>query len=284
MADKNTSKDKINAISVKVNEVLEDLEWNARKEYQGIDDLAKSIKRNGQYTPIIISPIKDQGQYKYHLTAGYRRFAAVKNILKWEEIDAVVRVVKDAAEAFTINVTENLARDQLTTFEIANAVKRFHDDYGLTTRQISTKLSGGRSIGQKHCDNYLRALNNLHPKIIEAWKLGSPECTTTKLFAWAAQEQEEQLKLWEIEKGLYPKPPKIPTGSEDNGPDTPPKRPSPSKLKKCLQALKDQDEKSPQLDGAIAAVRWALAETKTLRLEDYGVVFDPEKKPPKETE
>jgi ParB-like chromosome segregation protein Spo0J len=80
-----------------------------------VDELAESMKSQGQLQPIIIRP---HGGIGYMLVAGWHRLAAAKK-LKWEGIRAEIRDGLEADAAELAEIDENLVRADLTPAERA---------------------------------------------------------------------------------------------------------------------------------------------------------------------
>jgi ParB/RepB/Spo0J family partition protein len=109
------------------------LKDNIRKDYSDIEELAGSIERDGQLQPIIISP-------DYELIAGYRRFKAHEYLMTqgkpFNQIEAIIRT----GEAYILQLTENIHRDNLNPAELEQALKKMIET-GLTQSQIATRLN-----------------------------------------------------------------------------------------------------------------------------------------------
>ena len=83
-----------------------------------ISELAESIKAHGLLQPIVVRPNSEEG---YDLIAGQRRTHACI-MAGITELPAVV-VTSDEAEATTLQLVENLQREQLSLHETAQAVR-----------------------------------------------------------------------------------------------------------------------------------------------------------------
>lgn len=97
--------------------------YQPRKKFEGLDELADSIKAQGILQPILLRPLDDSSDRRYEIVAGERRWRAA--ILAFgETLDNTVPVMirhltdqqaKDAA------LTENVERRQMTPLEEAEA-------------------------------------------------------------------------------------------------------------------------------------------------------------------
>ncbi|WP_404356960.1 ParB/RepB/Spo0J family partition protein [Methylotuvimicrobium sp. KM1] len=94
---------------------------NCNKEL--LDNLTQSIKENGLLQPIIVEKSGD----RYQIIAGERRWRA-HLILKMQQIEALVRTVGDQSNA-VLALAENIAREDLTDYEIGKAIRRIEDDF-----------------------------------------------------------------------------------------------------------------------------------------------------------
>lgn len=124
-----------------VNLIKVDFAFNARKTYDPIalQELADSIKKNGQLQPVGISmtPEKD-GRYK--LLYGFRRFKAISEINKFPSIH-VIPIMKNLGDEKDIaNLLENVQRQDLNDQELAEAVNNLSVNYKFNYNQIAEKL------------------------------------------------------------------------------------------------------------------------------------------------
>lgn len=123
-------------------------------------DLAASIELHGLQQPVIV---KELGDNKYKLVAGFRRFVAISVNLGRESIDAVVTTAENVSE---INLIENLQRKDLSYWEECCAVRQaFHPDTKVS--EIIRALSKSR--------NWVRArwfVWNLPPEVLDKIESG----------------------------------------------------------------------------------------------------------------
>lgn len=112
-----------------------------RKRFRNIEELALSIKAEGQQSPIIVSPQRPDG--KYVIQKGERRWRACQ-LAGLETIDVIVND-KDQTELDETagELIENIQRDDLTPMEIANALNVFQEA-GWKQKQIANRI--GKSI------------------------------------------------------------------------------------------------------------------------------------------
>lgn len=118
----------MNVIDIPMREVFQDPNFNCRGVINPMTcaDLANNMARDGQLHPILIRPYKSE-EYpdaKYQIVEGSRRYVAAK-INRWETIKAVVRADLTEEQAATINLTENLQRENLSFMQEVRALKKF---------------------------------------------------------------------------------------------------------------------------------------------------------------
>lgn len=110
-----------------------------RKRFRDIPRLLASIRRAGQITPIIVTPLENGG-YRFELTDGERRLRACL------EGDIPVRAVLSdgGQDKFTASVAANFCRQPHDAMEVAAAIRVFRDR-GLTQKEI------GEIFGKSGC-------------------------------------------------------------------------------------------------------------------------------------
>lgn len=132
-----------------------------------LTELANSIKQHGLLQPIVV---RRKGR-RFEVIAGERRLRAAK-LAGLQRVPVVVKDVDDR-DAAVLALVENLQRKDLNFWERAMAIKRLHDDVGLTEEEIGRLLG----VSKSHVSNYLRVFS-LPPDIIE--KLKEAEGLTLK--------------------------------------------------------------------------------------------------------
>lgn len=155
-----------------------------------LEELADSLKRNGLLQPIVVVTSKSG----YTIVAGERRYRAAK-ALGWTEIEAEVRDDLATDEARTVaNIAENVARDNLTTYEKAQAAQALKL-LGYSGERAGKVLRMSRS----HTDNLSRALQSLDPEILAAWKADTEgEIALDWILELSAvKSRAEQRDMWE---------------------------------------------------------------------------------------
>lgn len=121
-------------------------EDQVRQAFNGIEELAESIKVNGQEQPIIVYPKGDDG--KYRIQKGERRWRACK--LAGLTIEAIVskKELTDLEETAG-ELIENIQREDLTPMEIALGLQKFIDaDWKAI--DVAKRLGKSRSYVSQH--------------------------------------------------------------------------------------------------------------------------------------
>ena len=96
----------------------------ARKDYQNVEELAEDIKAHGLYNPLTVRLKPDNTGYL--LMAGGRRFMALAS-LGWEEVPCNLYTDIDDYDAKSIELAENIQREDLSYAERAALVKQIHE-------------------------------------------------------------------------------------------------------------------------------------------------------------
>ena len=133
--------------------LVRDIEPNPhqpRKDFkdEALEALALSIEEHGLLQPIIIIRYKD----KYRLIAGERRLRAFKK-LGLESIPALIRTAEEQTQ-MELALIENLQREDLNILEVATALYKLGNQFGLDNKQVGKRV--GRSPSSVH--NIVRLL------------------------------------------------------------------------------------------------------------------------------
>ncbi|CAK0747697.1 ParB family transcriptional regulator, chromosome partitioning protein [Azospirillaceae bacterium] len=130
----------------------------ARVDYKGIEELVLSIKDNGLIHPLAV----EESNGRFLLRAGGRRLLALKK-LEWKEIPCRIydRTLSDL-EQKSIELAENLDREDFTWQEKVKLQKEIHDlqtqIHGASSKsgtgwsERDTAALTGRAIGSVHAD------------------------------------------------------------------------------------------------------------------------------------
>lgn len=163
-----------------------------------IDSLAASIKSEGQLSPVLVVPSTRDG-FLFDLVAGFRRMEAIKRLDK-PTIEAVVQDIDKPEDRLIANLAENVARFDLTPYELAIKCKVLRDEYKLSGNQIATRIGSQEGMSKSYINNLLRILDQCPKKVIEAWKAGHAQAQTDKLIKMASKlypTEADKLALWD---------------------------------------------------------------------------------------
>jgi len=119
-----------------ITEIIADDNIRSKITKESIEGLMQSIKENGILQPLLVRLV-DNG--KYNLVAGYRRRAAAMGA----GLDTVPCVIQDIREENreTVQLIENIQREDLDTIDESLAIKQIVDKYGVE--------DGAMAIGKK---------------------------------------------------------------------------------------------------------------------------------------
>lgn len=296
MATKNTSTAPVMAtpspegqsLRVPTSKVVVGKDWNSRQfmAESAVDVIADSFKKQGQITPVRLSPRPDG---KYDLVSGFTRFAAAKK-LGWDTIDATVSNQPMSDEQRRIeNLVENEVRKDLTPYEQAYAylalsqIPTEKDAKKMAYSQQAIADLAGKS--QSYVSRLISATELLAPAVLKQWAKDceamangddkhTPIVTVQYIKALVKFDHKEQL-AW-LDEAIAGKPETDDEGDgdnvgggEDDKPDTTP-RTSFANIKRALAAaeatLKDAKnvgEKS-YADGVIAALKFTMKAGRTI--------------------
>jgi ParB family chromosome partitioning protein len=116
---------------------------NVRELYSDIEELAESIKKNGQLQAVIVKAAGEspEGIPQYELIAGFRRLRAFKYLVEHEKegftsIDAAIVT----GDKLTIQLVENIQRADLNAPEKERGIFLMTEN-GLSQKQVAEKLS-----------------------------------------------------------------------------------------------------------------------------------------------
>jgi ParB family chromosome partitioning protein len=130
---------------------------NARQPRQAFDEdamaeLVHSVREIGLLQPVVVRRVETDGQDRYELIMGERRWRATAEA----GLDTIPAIVRDTSDDAMLRdaLLENLHRAELNPLEEAAAYQQLLDDFGCTHEELSTRI--GRSRPQ--ISNTLRLL------------------------------------------------------------------------------------------------------------------------------
>lgn len=110
---------------------------NVRQKYEGIEELAQSIKKNGIMQNLTVVPDKEE-EGKYLVVIGNRRLTAAREAGLETAPCVVVEGMAEKDQIATM-LMENMNRKDLTVYEEAEAMQMCFEDFGLKVEEIEEK-------------------------------------------------------------------------------------------------------------------------------------------------
>ncbi|MGB7481436.1 MAG: ParB/RepB/Spo0J family partition protein [Burkholderiaceae bacterium] len=128
-----------------------------RMDEGALAELAASIQAQGVLQAILVRPVAADGEVRYEIIAGERRFRAAQ-LAGLTEVPVLVKDVDDQAAA-AMALIENIQREDLNPLEEAQGIARLIGDFGFTHEQAAGAVGRSRSA----VSNLLRLLNLAAP-------------------------------------------------------------------------------------------------------------------------
>lgn len=107
-----------------------------------LDELAHSIKEFGLLQPVVVRPVEADGEVRYELVMGERRWRAAQRA-EVATIAAIVRRTEDA-DMLRDALLENIHRSNLNPLEEAAAYQQLLDEFEVTHEQLAARLGRSR--------------------------------------------------------------------------------------------------------------------------------------------
>lgn len=130
--------------------IFYDTEFNCRTPFlpQSCLDLSQSIARHGLQFPVVVQPKDDvegglPSGYTHRLLVGHRRFIAVTELLRLEDIPCEIRSGLTNTEACVLNLLENLERKSLSIVGEAKGLRAIFPER-VAYREMSRTISKSR--------------------------------------------------------------------------------------------------------------------------------------------
>ncbi|MEG0413526.1 MAG: ParB/RepB/Spo0J family partition protein [Comamonas sp.] len=147
-------------LSVDIDDIVSKAQ--VRKRFKNLEELAESLKLDGQINAINVAPKNKDG--KYVILKGERRWRAGK-IAKLKQMKIVIDTrMQDDLDRTAEELAENIQRENLTPFEIADGLSQFKEA-GWTNGQISKRVSKTPAFVSLYLSllsipSFIRALND----------------------------------------------------------------------------------------------------------------------------
>jgi ParB family chromosome partitioning protein len=138
-----------------------------------IDELARSIAKNGLLHPLVLLQKKD-GRYK--ILCGFRRFQAIRRLgWKWVEAKTYSEEAFTTEDFFNISLAENTKRRNLNPIEIGNFLESAAEELGLNNTILAERFGESLGIGKPGA-NVSQSTIHKYRKLFQIRKRGeSPE-------------------------------------------------------------------------------------------------------------
>jgi ParB family chromosome partitioning protein len=135
-------------------ETIEPNKNQPRKTFneESLVELAESIKEFGIIQPIIVRKLN--GDEKYEIIAGERRFRAAKQV-GFTTIPAIINTNIDDNASLVMALIENIHRENLSPIEQAHSYKQLLDEFSITHEDLSKRVGKSRAS----ITNAIRILN-----------------------------------------------------------------------------------------------------------------------------
>jgi ParB family chromosome partitioning protein len=127
-----------------------------------IEELSRSIKKNGMIQPIAVRPDKNGS---YEIIAGERRWLAAQKA-GLHEVPVIVLNLNNE-QSLELAIIENIQREDLNTIEEAKGYERLMKEFNYNHEKLSEFMGKSRS----HISNTLRILS-LPPEVIKLVEQG----------------------------------------------------------------------------------------------------------------
>lgn len=120
---------------------------------EALEELAASLKTHGMVQPVLVRPVGDEGDQRYEIIAGERRWRAAQRA-QMHEVPVIVRDMDDS-KAYQIALIENLQRKDLDPIDEARGYQTMIDSYGFNQSALAEAIGKSRP----HIANMLRLLS-----------------------------------------------------------------------------------------------------------------------------
>lgn len=189
------------AVTLDINEIEPNRD-QPRKYFNetALDELAKSIEKNGIIQPLLVRPLSDGS---YQLIAGERRWRAARKA-GLTEVPVTIREMTDE-EADVFALIENLQREDLNPVEEAKGLKSLIETYGFTQETAADRVGKSRTA----VTNTLRLLKLPSP-VLDLLSQGKLSQGHSKAILGLGSEEEmitvaertvkEELSVRQVEK------------------------------------------------------------------------------------
>lgn len=177
---------------VKISCKLLDDSKRIREDYSHVESLAESIRTRGLIQPIVITA-------DHIVIDGGSRLRAIRDILKWEDVDVVFMETMDEADLRILEIEANIQRKDFTWTERVLGVVRVHElqvaRSVLSGEDRWTQKQTGELLGQSHglVNNFLVLAPYIRRKDPEILKCEGPTAALKLLLERKEREATQRL-------------------------------------------------------------------------------------------
>jgi ParB/RepB/Spo0J family partition protein len=128
---------------------------NVRGDYRDIEELAESIKQNGQLGPVLVKAFEKDadGIERYELVAGHRRYLAHRFLCDKGESATSIKALIVTGDKLTLQLIENLQRADLTAAERESGIYEMCR-HGLSQKEVAARLSKPEAFVSRNVSAY----------------------------------------------------------------------------------------------------------------------------------
>ena len=126
------------------------VEPQVRSQFNNIEELAESIKNEGQRLPLEVASLDDS---TFLLITGGRRYQAMQKIGVTQAKVTLIKMPANQANRIASQLTENIQRDDLSALELAEAFNEL-TTLGWSQGKIATSLNKSRPWVNRYCVLY----------------------------------------------------------------------------------------------------------------------------------
>jgi ParB/RepB/Spo0J family partition protein len=173
--------------------------------------LAEDIQEHGLFHPLTVRQ-RALPKAVYLLRAGFRRYWAIL-LLQWGEVQASIIPPTAPPELdYWINIQENLEREDLGAYEIAEAALRMQRLFGRTGADFAKETKRSPS----YVNNLIRWRRTLPQPLLDDWRRGHPNLTQERLEKLSHLNEAEAIATWGMIKGHIKIPVSVPSNTPVN--------------------------------------------------------------------
>lgn len=174
--------------------------FNARQDFGDITELSEQIKEQGVLNPITVQSFKDEnGEEKYHLVDGERRYRAVMKLIKdgfdIQRVPAIVIPKHLSQEDLLIQQVLRNEGKKFNDYEMGVFCHKLMQVSGYTKTEVARKI--GKTPSQVH--QWLCLLNIDNKELRELLKMNKVSSTAVRNIL-TANNNDEQKTLDDIKK------------------------------------------------------------------------------------